>query len=137
MDVHDTSLIPRNIKLQPGMVITVEPGKRQCDLQMCVFNIDLIRCLYKFEEWECAQGVSRYGCEDRRWCVNNRKRSCCFEQELPKISNRHRNFGKTKFIIVWIFSTKCFILWYVLYITCCTVCRDKIELHIRTKLISI
>lgn len=27
MDVHDTGLIPRNIPLQPGMVITVEPGK--------------------------------------------------------------------------------------------------------------
>jgi Xaa-Pro aminopeptidase len=27
MDVHDTPLIPRNIKLMPGMVCTVEPGK--------------------------------------------------------------------------------------------------------------
>ncbi|GLH05483.1 Putative Xaa-Pro aminopeptidase 3 [Gryllus bimaculatus] len=26
MDVHDTALIPRSIKLEPGMVITVEPG---------------------------------------------------------------------------------------------------------------
>ncbi|XP_049821354.1 xaa-Pro aminopeptidase 3 isoform X2 [Aethina tumida] len=26
MDVHDTPLVPRSIKLQPGMVITVEPG---------------------------------------------------------------------------------------------------------------
>lgn len=27
MDVHDTGLISRNIPLQPGMVITVEPGE--------------------------------------------------------------------------------------------------------------
>ena len=26
MDVHDTAQVPRNIPLQPGMVITVEPG---------------------------------------------------------------------------------------------------------------
>lgn len=26
LDVHDTSLVPKNIKLQPGMCITVEPG---------------------------------------------------------------------------------------------------------------
>ncbi|KAK4883642.1 hypothetical protein RN001_006961 [Aquatica leii] len=26
MDVHDTSTIPRNIRIKPGMVITVEPG---------------------------------------------------------------------------------------------------------------
>ena len=27
MDVHDTATISRGIKFQPGMVITVEPGK--------------------------------------------------------------------------------------------------------------
>jgi hypothetical protein len=27
MDVHDTALIPRSVPLEPGMVITVEPGK--------------------------------------------------------------------------------------------------------------
>lgn len=26
MDVHDTPSVPRNIKMQPGMIITVEPG---------------------------------------------------------------------------------------------------------------
>ncbi len=26
MDVHDTALIPRSTTLQPGMVITIEPG---------------------------------------------------------------------------------------------------------------
>lgn len=26
MDVHDTSVCPRNIPLEPGMIITVEPG---------------------------------------------------------------------------------------------------------------
>ncbi|XP_021937310.1 probable Xaa-Pro aminopeptidase 3 isoform X2 [Zootermopsis nevadensis] len=27
MDVHDTALIPRSVPLEPGMVITIEPGK--------------------------------------------------------------------------------------------------------------
>lgn len=27
MDVHDTALMSKNNKLEPGMVITVEPGK--------------------------------------------------------------------------------------------------------------
>lgn len=27
MDVHDTDEISRNIKLQPGMIVTIEPGK--------------------------------------------------------------------------------------------------------------
>jgi Xaa-Pro aminopeptidase len=31
MDVHDTPLITRNIKIRPGMIITVEPGN------FCVF----------------------------------------------------------------------------------------------------
>lgn len=26
MDVHDTGNVSRNIKLQPGMIVTVEPG---------------------------------------------------------------------------------------------------------------
>lgn len=26
MDVHDTSLVNRNIPIQPGMIITIEPG---------------------------------------------------------------------------------------------------------------
>lgn len=26
MDVHDTSLITRNVNIKPGMIITVEPG---------------------------------------------------------------------------------------------------------------
>nr|CAD7396638.1 unnamed protein product [Timema poppensis] len=26
MDVHDTALIPRSIPLEPGMIITIEPG---------------------------------------------------------------------------------------------------------------
>lgn len=28
MDVHDTDEIPRNLCLQPGMVITIEPGEQ-------------------------------------------------------------------------------------------------------------
>lgn len=28
MDVHDTAKISRNIKVQPGMIVTVEPGKK-------------------------------------------------------------------------------------------------------------
>lgn len=26
MDVHDTSLVNRNIQIQPGMILTIEPG---------------------------------------------------------------------------------------------------------------
>ena len=30
MDVHDTSKISRSIRIQPGMVVTVEPGSYFC-----------------------------------------------------------------------------------------------------------
>lgn len=30
IDVHDTGKVSRNIPLEPGMVITIEPGKHSC-----------------------------------------------------------------------------------------------------------
>lgn len=28
MDIHDTGKISRSVKIQPGMIVTVEPGKK-------------------------------------------------------------------------------------------------------------
>lgn len=56
MDVHDTNTIPSNAKLQPGMVVTIEPGlyfpydayfvKEQyvATHSLCICYVDVVVC---------------------------------------------------------------------------------------------
>lgn len=47
MDVHDTPDMPRSLPLQPGMVITVEPGKGWVNPEVYIvyFYLHNIKCL--------------------------------------------------------------------------------------------
>lgn len=47
MDVHDTPDMPRSLPLQPGMVITIEPGEGQVNPQVYIayFYLQTIKYL--------------------------------------------------------------------------------------------
>lgn len=42
MDVHDTGKISRSIQIQPGMIITIEPGMIQSVISACAFKESFI-----------------------------------------------------------------------------------------------
>jgi hypothetical protein len=70
MDVHDTALIPRSVPLEPGMVITVEPGKffvyisffhtLKCK-EFCLLGCGALWVYYKLTFWRnVSLSRSRY-----------------------------------------------------------------------------
>lgn len=52
MDVHDTPDISRSLPLQPGMVITIEPGKKMCSQWWTFVQVTLrITVLHRVFSW--------------------------------------------------------------------------------------
>lgn len=51
MDIHDTPSVSRNIPIEPGMVITIEPGECSVEYYMDTYNFSKQKSFLLLKEY--------------------------------------------------------------------------------------